>query len=139
MTDPFVGTLTFVRIYSGEVKAGTFVYNSGKQNKERVGRILEMHANDRKDIKCARTGEIVAIAGLKNTVTGETLCAQVPTTKNASCINNRTRRAPPRQCYYAATNPENYLLNASSLCGADDDIQLYPEGMILAKMAFCTH
>lgn len=76
MTDPFVGTLTFVRIYSGEVKAGTFVYNSGKQNKERVGRILEMHANDRKDIKCARTGEIVAIAGLKNTVTGETLCAQ---------------------------------------------------------------
>jgi len=75
-TDPFVGTLTFIRIYSGVLEAGTMVYNSGKQQKERVGRILEMHANDRTDLKIARAGDIVAIAGLKNTVTGETLCNQ---------------------------------------------------------------
>jgi len=73
MTDPFVGSLTFVRIYSGVLEAGTYALNTGKGQKERIGRILEMHANDREDVKCARAGDIVAIAGLKNTVTGETL------------------------------------------------------------------
>ena len=73
MTDPFVGTLTFVRIYSGVLTAGTTVINSIKENKERIGRMLLMHANNREDIKEARTGDIVALAGLKNTTTGDTL------------------------------------------------------------------
>lgn len=75
MTDPFVGSLTFVRIYSGVLETGTYAWNSAKGQKERIGRILEMHANDRQDVKCARAGDIVAIAGLKNTITGETLCS----------------------------------------------------------------
>ena len=74
MTDPFVGSLTFVRVYSGTLTAGTYVMNSNKGKKERIGRLLEMHANSREDVKTARTGDIVALAGLKDTVTGETLC-----------------------------------------------------------------
>ncbi len=74
MTDPFVGSLTFVRVYSGVLKSGTQVLNSVKDNKERVGRMLLMHANDREDVKEAYAGDIVAIAGLKGTTTGETLC-----------------------------------------------------------------
>jgi elongation factor G len=74
MNDPFVGSLTFVRIYSGEIRAGTYTQNSVKGKKERVGRLLEMHANTREDIKVARAGDIVAIAGLKDTTTGDTLC-----------------------------------------------------------------
>ena len=74
MTDPFVGSLTFVRVYSGILQGGSQVLNSVKENKERVGRMLLMHANHREDVKEARAGEIVAIAGLKNTTTGETLC-----------------------------------------------------------------
>ncbi len=74
MTDPFVGSLTFVRVYSGVLKSGTQVLNSVKENKERVGRMLLMHANDREDVKEAFAGDIVAIAGLKGTTTGETLC-----------------------------------------------------------------
>ena len=74
MTDPFVGSLTFVRVYSGVLKSGTQVLNSVKENKERVGRMLLMHANDREDVKEAYAGDIVAIAGLKGTTTGETLC-----------------------------------------------------------------
>ena len=74
MTDPFVGSLTFVRVYSGILQSGSQVLNSVKENKERVGRMLLMHANHREDVKEARAGEIVAIAGLKNTTTGETLC-----------------------------------------------------------------
>ena len=74
MTDPFVGSLTFVRIYSGTINTGTQVLNTVKENKERVGRMLLMHANHREDIKEARAGDIVAIAGLKSTTTGETLC-----------------------------------------------------------------
>ena len=74
MNDLFVGSLTFVRIYSGVVEAGTSVTNSVKDSKERVGRMLLMHAKDREDIKVARAGDIVAIAGLKNTTTGDTLC-----------------------------------------------------------------
>ena len=74
MTDPFVGSLTFVRVYSGILQGGSQVLNSVKEGKERVGRMLLMHANHREDVKEARAGEIVAIAGLKNTTTGETLC-----------------------------------------------------------------
>ena len=74
MTDPFVGSLTFARIYSGTLNAGTGVLNSVKDSKERVGRMLLMHANHREDIKEARAGDIVAIAGLKNVTTGDTLC-----------------------------------------------------------------
>ncbi|HEX5279386.1 MAG TPA: elongation factor G [Micropepsaceae bacterium] len=74
MDDPFVGSITFVRIYSGMVSSGTSVLNSVKDNKERVGRMLLMHANNREDIKEAYAGDIVAFAGLKNTTTGETLC-----------------------------------------------------------------
>jgi elongation factor G len=73
MTDPFVGTLTFVRIYSGVMKTGISVLNTVKRNRERVGRMLLMHANHREDIKEAHAGDIIAIAGLKSTTTGETL------------------------------------------------------------------
>ena len=73
MTDPFVGSLTFVRIYSGVMKTGIGVLNTVKQNRERVGRMLLMHANHREDIKEAHAGDILAIAGLKSTTTGETL------------------------------------------------------------------
>ncbi len=73
MTDPFVGSLTFVRVYSGVIRTGTRVLNTLKQNKERIGRMLLMHANHREDIKEAYAGDIVAIAGLKGTTTGETL------------------------------------------------------------------
>ncbi len=76
MNDPFVGSLTFVRIYSGKLTAGMTVVNTVKDQKERVGRMLQMHANDREDIKEAKAGDIVALAGLKNTTTGETLCSQ---------------------------------------------------------------
>ncbi len=74
MNDPFVGSLTFVRIYSGKLEAGSFVVNTVKDNKERIGRMLLMHANNREDIKEAYAGDIVALAGLKNTTTGDTLC-----------------------------------------------------------------
>jgi elongation factor G len=76
MNDPFVGSLTFVRIYRGKLEAGTSVINTVKQQKERVGRMLLMHANNREDIKEAYAGDIVAIAGLKNTTTGDTLSAE---------------------------------------------------------------
>jgi elongation factor G len=74
MTDPFVGSLTFVRIYSGVLASSTQVINSVKGDKERVGRMLLMHANHREDVKEARAGDIVALAGLKGTTTGDTLC-----------------------------------------------------------------
>jgi elongation factor G len=74
MSDPFVGSLTFVRVYSGVLKGGTGVLNSVKDNRERVGRMLLMHANSREDVEEARAGDIVAIAGLKATTTGDTLC-----------------------------------------------------------------
>ncbi len=74
MNDPFVGSLTFVRVYSGTINAGSSVINTSKDNKERVGRMLLMHANNREDIKKAVAGDIIAIAGLKNTTTGDTLC-----------------------------------------------------------------
>ena len=73
MNDPFVGTLTFVRVYSGVLETGTSAQNTVKDQRERVGRMLLMHSNSREDIKEARAGDIVAIAGLKNTTTGDTL------------------------------------------------------------------
>ncbi len=75
MNDPFVGTLTFARIYSGKLETASQVQNSVKDKKEKVGRMLLMHANDREDIQVAYAGDIVALAGLKDTTTGETLCA----------------------------------------------------------------
>ena len=76
MNDPFVGTLTFARIYSGKLEAASQVQNSVKDKKEKVGRMLLMHANSREDIQEAYAGDIVALAGLKDTTTGDTLCAQ---------------------------------------------------------------
>lgn len=73
-TDPYVGRLTFFRIYSGSVSAGSYVYNSVKERRERVGRLIRMHANNREEIEAGYAGEIVAIVGLKDTTTGETLC-----------------------------------------------------------------
>ena len=76
MNDPFVGSLTFARIYSGVMTAGSYVLNSVKEKKERIGRMLLMHANHREEIKEAYAGDIVALVGLKETTTGETLCAE---------------------------------------------------------------
>ncbi len=73
-TDPHVGTLTYARVYSGVLESGSYVYNASTDEKERVGRLLLMHANEREEIKEARAGEIVAIIGLRNTSTGDTLC-----------------------------------------------------------------
>ncbi len=74
MTDPYVGTLTFFRVYSGVLEAGSYLMNSTKGKKERIGRILQMHSNDRKEIKEVRAGDIAAAVGLKSTTTGDTLC-----------------------------------------------------------------
>ncbi|MFP6743636.1 MAG: elongation factor G, partial [Alphaproteobacteria bacterium] len=74
MTDPFVGSLTFMRVYSGVLKSGTSILNATKDKRERVGRMLMMHANSREDVDECRAGDIIALAGLKNTTTGETLC-----------------------------------------------------------------
>ncbi|MFD2235711.1 elongation factor G [Phaeospirillum tilakii] len=78
MNDPFVGSLTFVRIYSGVVESGSYIQNTVKDKRERVGRMLLMHANSREEIKEARAGDIVAFAGLKDTTTGDTLCDPTP-------------------------------------------------------------
>ena len=75
-TDPFVGTLTYFRVYSGTVQAGSYVYNSTSDTKERMGRILQMHANSREEIKEVHAGDIAAVVGLKKTSTGHTLCDQ---------------------------------------------------------------
>jgi elongation factor G len=74
MTDPFVGQLTFIRVYSGTLGAGSYIYNSTKDTKERVGRILKMHANKREEVKEVSAGDIAAVVGLKHTLTGDTLC-----------------------------------------------------------------
>jgi len=76
MSDPYVGQLTFLRIYSGTLVSGSSVYNANKGKRERIGRLLKMHANKREEIKEARAGDIVAAAGLKETMTGHTLCAE---------------------------------------------------------------
>lgn len=74
MTDPFVGRLAFFRVYSGQLSAGSYVYNPGKDKKERVGRLIRMHANNREEISEVGAGDIAAIVGLKDTITGDTLC-----------------------------------------------------------------
>lgn len=74
MTDPYVGQLTFIRVYSGVLSAGSYVYNSTKDTKERIGRLLRMHANKREEVKEVAAGDIAAAVGLKNTLTGDTLC-----------------------------------------------------------------
>src|SRR5690606_21573157 len=74
MNDPFVGSLTFIRVYSGVIESGQQVMNTVKGQRERIGRMLLMHANAREEVKEARSGDIVALAGLKNTTTGDTLC-----------------------------------------------------------------
>jgi elongation factor G len=76
MTDPFVGQLTFIRVYSGVLKAGSYVYNSTKDTKERVGRLLKMHSNKREEAKEVYAGDISAVVGLRNTLTGDTLCEE---------------------------------------------------------------
>ncbi|WP_104741308.1 elongation factor G [Helicobacter suis] len=76
MTDPFVGQLTFVRVYRGNLESGSYIYNSTKDKKERVGRLLKMHSNKREDIKEVYAGEICAFVGLKETLTGDTLCSE---------------------------------------------------------------
>ncbi len=76
MTDPYVGKLTYFRVYSGKMDAGSYILNSTKGHKERIGRLLEMHANTREDINDVSAGDIVAAVGLKNTTTGDTLCAE---------------------------------------------------------------
>ncbi len=75
-TDPFVGTLTFIRVYSGTLKSGDAVYNSVKQKKERVGRMVQMHANNREEIKEVHAGDIAALIGMKDVTTGDTFCPQ---------------------------------------------------------------
>jgi elongation factor G len=74
VTDPFVGKLAFIRVYSGTLKTGSYAYNSSRDQRERVGRLVQLHANERKDIPEVRAGEIAAIVGPKSTVTGDTLC-----------------------------------------------------------------
>src|SRR5258708_20562009 len=76
MTDPFVGTLTFFRVYSGRLTSGSYVYNATKGEKERVSRILQMHANHREEIDEVRTGDIAAAIGLRKTTTADTLCIE---------------------------------------------------------------
>jgi len=90
MTDPFVGTLTFFRVYSGTLKAGSYVNNSSKDSKERVGRILQMHANSREAIDEVYAGDIAAAVGLKNTHTGDTLCGE----KDEIILENMTFPEP---------------------------------------------
>ena len=76
MNDPFVGSLTFARIYSGTIESGSYIYNSVKDKRERVGRMLLMHSNDREELSVAHAGDIVAFVGMKDTTTGDTLCAK---------------------------------------------------------------
>ena len=76
MTDPYVGKLVFFRVYSGQLAAGSYVYNANKERRERVGRILLMHANHREEVKFVRTGDIAAAVGWKETATGDTLCSE---------------------------------------------------------------
>jgi elongation factor G len=76
MTDPYVGKLIFFRVYSGQLAAGSYVYNANKERRERVGRILLMHANHREEVKFVRTGDIAAAVGWKETATGDTLCSE---------------------------------------------------------------
>ncbi|WRF50627.1 elongation factor G [Helicobacter pylori] len=99
MTDPFVGQLTFVRVYRGNLESGSYVYNSTKDKKERVGRLLKMHSNKREDIKEVYAGEICAFVGLKDTLTGDTLCDE----KNAVVLE---RMEFPEPVIHIAVEPK---------------------------------
>ncbi|GAA8827384.1 elongation factor G [Helicobacter pylori] len=99
MTDPFVGQLTFVRVYRGKLESGSYVYNSTKDKKERVGRLLKMHSNNREDIKEVYAGEICAFVGLKDTLTGDTLCDE----KNAVVLE---RMEFPEPVIHIAVEPK---------------------------------
>jgi len=74
MSDPFVGHVTYIRVYSGVLKAGSYVFNSGKRTRERISRMLQMHANKREEIEEVCAGDICAVVGLKSVNTGDTLC-----------------------------------------------------------------
>lgn len=76
MTDPYVGKITYMRVYTGKLEAGSYIYNASSDRKERVGRILQMHANSREDMSLVRAGDIVALVGMKHTRTGDTLCTE---------------------------------------------------------------
>jgi elongation factor G len=95
MTDPYVGQLTFFRVYSGVVNSGDSVMNSVKGKRERIGRIVQMHANEREEIEEVRAGDIAAAIGLKDVTTGETLCAKMHRSSGAYGIpragNSRCR------------------------------------------------
>ena len=93
MTDPYVGQLTFLRVYSGVLNSGDTVMNSVKGQKERIGRLLQMHANERKEIKFVEAGDIAAAVGLKNVTTGDTLCA-VDARSSSNAWNSRSRLFP---------------------------------------------
>ncbi len=99
MTDPFVGQLTFVRVYRGKLESGSYVHNSTKDKKERVGRLLKMHSNKREDIKEVYAGEICAFVGLKDTLTGDTLCDE----KNAVVLE---RMEFPEPVIHIAVEPK---------------------------------
>ena len=86
VSDPFIGRLVYIRVYSGKADAGAQVYNSRSEHKERIGRLLQMHANSREEIKRVEAGDIAAAMGLKDTFTGDTLCHQ-----NAPIVLERIR------------------------------------------------
>ena len=90
MNDKFVGNLTFVRVYSGVLKQGDSVYNPVKSKRERIGRIVQMHANDRQDVEEIRAGDIAACVGLKDVTTGDTLCDE-KTTLHLSVWNSQSQ------------------------------------------------
>ncbi len=99
-TDPFVGSLAYFRAYSGVLEAGSYVYNSTKEKKERVGRLVQMHSNERKDIDCIYSGDICAIVGLKNTTTGDTLCDENGTGEDDACAHQTRGRGSHFQDLY---------------------------------------
>ena len=106
MNDPFVGSLTFTRIYSGILDSGSSVKNPVKGKTERIGRMLQMHANERTEVKRARAGDIVAIVGLKDTTTGDTLCDPA----NACILERMDFPAPVIKVSHT------YMLNILSMC-----------------------
>ena len=117
-TDPFVGTLTYLRVYSGSLEAGTVALNPRTGKRERVGRILQMHANQREDITHATTGNIVAAAGLRNVATGDTLCDQ----KHPIVLESMTFPEPViSMAIEAMTKADEDKLNASLQKLADED------------------
>jgi hypothetical protein len=124
MTDPFVGHLAFFRVYSGQLKSGTGVYNSTKNNVERIGRILKMHANKREEIKEVYCGDIAAAVGLKNVSTGDTICdKQNPIVLEAiefpapviSVAMNRRPRAIRRSLGFRSTSLFERILPLESI------------------------